>query len=127
MAAPGDGKPKPPPQGKPGAAPAKKPAAPAARPGPPVPNGPSDFEDVTNPMGRKAPSLADMRRITGQSTPNLPQVPEKRVETPFTSAQPGLVRKPSVYAKQLQSSGFDDDERTNTDVLMGKVAKPLYD
>ena len=88
-------------------------------------HGPSDFEEVTVPGVQRAPSLADLRRITGSSTPNLAPVTQKpRTETPFTSAQPGLVRPPTIYQRQLQSSGFDDDERTNTDVMMGNV-KPL--
>ncbi len=117
----GDGKPKAP-APRPAAplvkgAPARKPVA-GAKPPPPVPHGPSDFED-TVPGARRMQSLADLRRITGASTP---AVPERKLETPFTSAQPGLIRPPSVYQKQLQSSGFDEDERTNTDAVMGNVA-----
>lgn len=126
-------KPKPGPAAKPapaGKAPPPKKPGPVGRPPPPVPYGPSDFE-VTAPGAQRLPSLADLRRITGTSAPSLAPVaqkpPERRLETPFTSAQPGLVRPPTIYQKQLQSSGFDDDERTNTDVMMGNVAAPQFD
>ncbi len=42
---------------------------------------------------------------------------------PFTAPHQVLVRPPTVFQKHRHSSGFDDDdERTNTDVLLGNVA-----
>ncbi|MBS1150722.1 MAG: Muramidase (flagellum-specific) [Myxococcaceae bacterium] len=118
--------------------------APARKPGPPVPTGktgvaqarppgiarPRPFDTLdsedTVPGAARLPSLSDMRKITGSTTPDLKPVPEKML-TPFTSAQPVLVRPPNVFQKQLQSSGFDDDEKTNTDALLGNFTGPKLD
>ena len=126
-------KPAPAPAAVPGAKPGttmrpaiQKPGVTTKPPSAPPRKGASDFE-ITVPGGTKLPSLADMRRITSTSQPGLTPVtqkpPERKLETPFTNAQPGLVRPPSVYARSLQSSGFDDEERTQIDAVLGNVAR----
>ncbi len=108
-------------------------ARPPAKTGPiarPVPNKARPFDtldsEVTVPGGARLPSLAEMRQLTGATSKDLKPVPEKML-TPFTSAQPVLVRPPTQYQKRMQSSGFDDEENTQTDALLGNVSGPALD
>lgn len=145
----GDKKP-PAPPAKPAAAPlARKPvgssAFQAAKPGPPVPTSPATtarpvpkgpaiarpFDTIdgeTTAGGARLPSISDMQKLTGATSKDLKKVPEEKLLTPFTSAQPALVKKPNVYQKQMQHSGFyEDDEKTQTEVLLGKASGPKLD
>ena len=81
--------------------------------------------EVTVPGGAPL-SLASLERITGSTSKDLKPVPEKMM-TPFTSAQPVLVRPPTVFQKKMQASGFDDDEKTNTDIILGNAVGPELD
>lgn len=127
---------------------AGKPAAPMGKPGPPVPTGvkaaiptlkgpglakaaarPFDtIDSETTAGGARLPSLSDMQKLTGNTSKDLKKVPDEKMLTPFTSAQPALVKPPTVYQKQMQSSGFyEDDEKTQTEVLLGNASKPRLD
>lgn len=99
-------------------------AAPAAPPAKPRPFDTMDSE-TTVPGGVRLPSLSDMRKITGAN--NATAKPAEKMMTPFTSAQPVLVRPPNVFQKQMQNSGFDEDEKTNTDMILGNVTAPKLD
>jgi len=81
--------------------------------------------ETTVPGGVRLPSLSDMRKITGAN--NATAKPAEKMMTPFTSAQPVLVRPPNVFQKQMQNSGFDEDEKTNTDMILGNVTAPKLD
>jgi hypothetical protein len=82
--------------------------------------------EVTVPGGPRLPTLSEVRKLTGSTAADLKPVPEKMM-TPFTSAQPVLVRPPTVFQKQMQTSGFEDDEKTNTDIILGNVTGPELD
>jgi hypothetical protein len=122
----GDGKPKQAPKQSPARTTAEssfdlkpKPSAPAPKSAPakkPVPLGASDFEA----SGAKGVSLADMRRISGTAA-HKPAAPK----SPAPAAVPVAAgsKKPTVYQRQMQSSGFDNEERTQIDAVLGNVGR----
>ena len=78
---------------------------------------------AANPWGDEertaAASHRDLQRVTGASASSLPTVPTGATTVPM--------RKPSVIAKQLASSGFDQQENTQLEAVMGRTKSIEFD
>ncbi|MEW5743658.1 MAG: hypothetical protein AB1938_32400 [Myxococcota bacterium] len=65
-------------------------------------------------------SSPNLPKATGASSQSLPQVPAGPSPV-LTQGMPKPKRKTNVFQKHIASSGFDKEERTQTDALMGRA------
>lgn len=104
---------------KPAAVPAAAKPKPASNPASTL----SDFDDEAT-QSKRAPSLSEIRRITGsvptaRHTMPLSPMPKATAPQPAPAAGGVLTQRPNVLQRSLHHSGFDDDERTETSAIMG--------
>lgn len=116
---------------RPAVAPKPGPTAPRPRPSDPG-STLSDFEE--NTVNTRAPTLGEIRRITGSiptgrtTSPLVPQ-PAATAPPPQPREQPSqvLTARPNVLQRQLHHSGFDDEERTETSAILGHAPRLTLD
>ena len=100
---------------------------------PPKPAGPGaprrtgsafDLQPLASKPAPRSPSVTNLRAAQGPSRPELTPVTGRALsQTSARGFPPVLTKRPDALRKHLLTSGFDDEERTQIDAVLGHVQR----